>query len=82
MCVFWGFFKRLLTILVFTPSQLNFLVGSVGLLGMQTFCDACDLGIPCDGADPGGEAFYPVQYLRILLKDKWDPEATKGVRHW
>lgn len=51
---------------------VNHLMGTAGLMAMQTFSEVSAFGMIRDGTDPGGEAFFPVHYLRILLKKSYD----------
>ena len=53
---------------------VNLALGSTGLLAMQIFSEVSAFGIEEDGLDPKGEAFYPVHYLRILLKNYLDTQ--------
>ena len=58
---------------------VNFALGSVGLLGMQSFTEVCNFGIADDGLDPAGEAFFPVNYLRIFFKNYYEPSFGDKV---
>ena len=53
---------------------VNLALGSTGLLAMQIFTEVSAFGIEEDGLDPEGEAFYPVKYLRIFLKNYLDSQ--------
>ena len=60
-------------------SWVNFLVGSAGLLALQTFTIVCNWGMCEDGLDAAGEAFYPVSYIRAFCNTQRNTEGTTTV---
>ena len=55
---------------------VNHVVGTMGLLVMQTYSEVSAFGITLDGTDPRGKAFFPTHYLRHFLKNYYSQDET------
>ena len=47
---------------------VNHVLGTAGLMAMQTFGEVSAFGMLRDGQDPKGEAFFPIDYLRHFAR--------------